>query len=474
MVNRYESPARGQATHRGSAGSELLQLGLQEVEMVLDRPATPLAYAIPFLRLVNGSDHRGVHLIRVAWNKTPLAVMEARISAEWASFGLDLSPWLGHEVSRWPTTLALQVTAEPAASNLRQTLRPGEPPPALVVNAQPEKPGSAWIALPTNESRYQSALGLLASEGGRDYLGWMLGCAALGLWDSWAGTGEPLARMGLEQLWRGPGEGFPLVERAGRLPHDTQNLESYLPLAPLALWQRIFPDPAIKELLWAQAQRMLHLLDQPRNQLTTEGAYTLAFPLAALARTLHQPEWSDLAVQEVLLRWRVLRLEEGIAQRRSLNSPQHWMVNWARGTAWLLLGTTRLLQELPSHHPALPDLISQLQQIWPTLHSWQLDNGLWSVFTDQPLSLGETSGSAGIATALALAARRGWLPEEAGQAAHRCYLALEDHLEADGTLNGVSQHNPAGEEALQLGYRIRAAWGSGLFLQLHAALHGRP
>lgn len=71
---------------------------------------------------------------------------------------------------------------------------------------------------------------------------------------------------------------------------------------------------------------------------------------------------------------------------------------------------------------------------------------------------------------ISLGAKAGWLGGEALQAAQRCAEELECFIEPDGCLGGVSQHNPAGEVALQEHYRIRAAWGAGLYAQLIAAL----
>jgi hypothetical protein len=474
LVVRHESRAQAEQTHRGSAGVVLVQLGPSPVQLRFARPDIQHERAIPFLRLVNGNDHRGAHQVLVHHNQQLIARFDLRISAEWASFGLDLSPWLGDTVAQWPIELVLEVSAYPQATHLVDSLRPHEPPPALVVDHRPDRPGSAWVALPPNQKPAERAIGLLASPGGRDHLGWMLGCTALGLWDAWATWRLEEARQGLELLLAGQGEGFPLLSLAGELPIDTQNLESYLPLAALALWQQNFPRTSTQQLLRTQASRILHLLGQPRSQLTTEGAFTLAYPLSTLATALNQPDWYDLAAQEVLLRWKNLRFADGIAQRTTFDRSRRWMLNWARGIAWLLLGTVRVCQELPTRHPARPRLIAHLQQVWPLLEAQQQATGLWSVFTHLPTSGAETSGSAGLATALALAAREGWLPDQAWQAAQRCHLALSGYLEADGSLHGVSQHNPAGEEVLQLGYRIRAAWGSGLFLQLHAALGNRP
>jgi rhamnogalacturonyl hydrolase YesR len=125
---------------------------------------------------------------------------------------------------------------------------------------------------------------------------------------------------------------------------------------------------------------------------------------------------------------------------------------------------------LPSDHPALPELAQRFRQVVPQVLEQQNRNGLWNVFTHQPSSGPETSGSAGIAAALARALQLDWLNPSVLSACRRCAQGLQAYIEMDGCLAGVSQHNPASEEALQLDYRIRAAWGTGLYGQLVAAL----
>jgi len=216
-------------------------------------------------------------------------------------------------------------------------------------------------------------------------------------------------------------------------------------------------------------KQMVEVAKTPQDYLTTEGCFTLAFPLAAVARTLNKPEWFDIAVQECLKRLDFLVRGDQIIQRAYLDGTLR-MAGWARGGAWLVLGTAQTLLELPENYSGRAELGRRLHQLAPLLLSSQRQDGLWNVFTDRPNSGLETSGSAGIAAGLALAVRTGWVDAEALEAVRRCAKRLEDSIEPDGCLSGVSQHNPASEEALQIGYRIRAAWGSGLYAQLMVGL----
>jgi unsaturated rhamnogalacturonyl hydrolase len=92
------------------------------------------------------------------------------------------------------------------------------------------------------------------------------------------------------------------------------------------------------------------------------------------------------------------------------------------------------------------------------------------VFLDRPEFTPDTSGSAGIAAALAIGAQQGWLDATAKSAAARTLTGLKPHLTADGMLGGVSQANKSNDD-LQRGIcRLVYQMGMGLMVQLIAAL----
>jgi rhamnogalacturonyl hydrolase YesR len=103
---------------------------------------------------------------------------------------------------------------------------------------------------------------------------------------------------------------------------------------------------------------------------------------------------------------------------------------------------------------------------------YQLPSGLWSVFVDEPDLLPDTSGSAGIGAALALAAKHGWLDASARTTAETCLTGLKQHLTPDGFLGGASQSNKGGPGLQRSDYRVIYPMGMGMTAQLIAALHG--
>ena len=77
------------------------------------------------------------------------------------------------------------------------------------------------------------------------------------------------------------------------------------------------------------------------------------------------------------------------------------------------------------------------------VRSLQRADGLWSCFLDVAATAPDTSGSAGIAAALARGARAGWLDEADHAVAARTWSALLGHLTPDGLLDNVLATVPA-------------------------------
>ena len=78
---------------------------------------------------------------------------------------------------------------------------------------------------------------------------------------------------------------------------------------------------------------------------------------------------------------------------------------------------------------AITDLIIYLQRFAQWAIALQRPDGLWSVFADEPALTPDTAGSAGIAAALALGAKHGWLDDQAKAAARKTLAGLQPHLD---------------------------------------------
>lgn len=309
-----------------------------------------------------------------------------------------------------------------------------------------------------------------ASLGSLQPFGWMGGCVLDGLLDL---GGRPdgavalaAARRQLALFVRGDQliyEGPTSDPCDGRI--DT--IEGTLPFAALArlhpghalldlpvAWWRREPDPEGAVIDWIST--------------TSEGSYTLAYPMALIALQRGDAALERMAATQVRLRQQRLVASDGF-WRLSRSNGTCANRDWARGIAWHLLGGVRTLAVLQGR-PSADGLAPGLAELAARMQSLQRADGLWSVFVDEPSLVQDTAGSAGIAAALAIGARLGLFPDTARESARRCLAGLVGHLTADGLLGGVSASNKGGEDLQRGSYRIIYPMGMGLMGQLIAAL----
>jgi len=82
----------------------------------------------------------------------------------------------------------------------------------------------------------------------------------------------------------------------------------------------------------------------------------------------------------------------------------------------------------------------------------------------------DTSGSVGIAAAIASGVNEGFLPSSKRDVPQKPWEGLVSYLTPDGYLSGVAQDNRGGIELQAGNYRVIAQMGMGLMAQLYAAL----
>ncbi len=202
---------------------------------------------------------------------------------------------------------------------------------------------------------------------------------------------------------------------------------------------------------------------------TAEGCYTLAYPLAALGAARDDRSLRALAVKQLEHRIERLAARDTLYLRAN-ERDERTFANWARGVAWFALGLVRTMNQLPAGE--IPPAVREAF-VWSAelAMKWQSRQGLWHCFIGQPETGVETSGSAGIAAALAAGARLLPNPSRAIRAARAAHRELmKRHLVAGGFLGGASQVNRDGERLQRGGYRVIAHCGAGLLAQLDAQL----
>ena len=353
----------------------------------------------------------------------------------------------------------------------------------------------AWFLLPEGLERLRSgAEGLmpqLLSGGGpaseeqfrqRLYsmnsfspFGWMGGCVQDALWELSLQQDPQAAQTLALHLghYLDDQQGIVFEDPRTRPLDGTFNsIEDFLPFAAIV---NLYPDhPSVQKAVdFCLARRNAQGLILSGRHVTTEGCYTLAYPLAAIAQIQQDPELARVALDQVRWRARLLVDRGAIYQRATLGGAQAYR-NWGRGVAWYLLGTVKTLAVLQQLHgadaPGAEEVRDAFVSAAARVSSWASDAALWSSYLHRPETGVDTSASAGIAAALAWGTHLSLLPARYRRLCQASYQALLAYLTPDGFLTDVSQINRGGEALQEGGYRVISQFGMGLLAQLKAAL----
>lgn len=303
--------------------------------------------------------------------------------------------------------------------------------------------------------------------------GWMEGCVLEGLQllQSIAGKArsEAAIRSHMELFFRPDGQ-F-VFENARSEPADGKipGIEYTLPFATLARFEPGHPvlDKVVD--FWLETRDSEGCV-QDGETTSAEGSYTVAYPMAVVGSSTGRKDLIQLALHQLRLRRERLWTGEGFYLRYYTSDRRRTYYNWARGLAWYMLGLMHSLITLKRSD--LPDdLLEECNRVSEWVITFQQSDGLWRCFLHEDGVLPDTSGSAGIAAALATGAEHGLLPSTMRTAAERTYVGLCDYLTPDGFLTGVAQSNRGGEELQRSNYRVISQMGMGLMAQLVGTLH---
>ena len=148
-------------------------------------------------------------------------------------------------------------------------------------------------------------------------------------------------------------------------------------------------------------------------------------------------------------------------QRREANGKH---VFWSRGNGWVMGGLVRMLQYLPSNHPARPRFEQQFREMAAAILACQQSDGLWRASLLDPASypLQETSGSGFYTYALAWGINQKLLDRAPCEpAVRRAWAALVACVQADGMLTHVQ---PIGADPKAFAGDSTEVYGTGAFL----------
>jgi unsaturated rhamnogalacturonyl hydrolase len=255
-----------------------------------------------------------------------------------------------------------------------------------------------------------------------------------------------------------------------RALNTINNVESLLPFAMLAKANPKHPaiDTAIAYCI-KNADEKGNITDEKNGKKVakTEECYTVSYPLAMLSRQFNRPDLMKLAIATLQYRYQFLESESQVFQRMVIPKDKFFS-NWGRGIVWLLLGSVKTIPLLPEGEEK-EELKNKLKRTVELVLSLQQENGLWFCFINDPKTGIETSGSAGIAAALAFGYKNGLLDKKSKQAAQKAREGLIPFLTADGLLTATSQVNKGGEVLQREGFRVISNYTLGFLGILEAA-----
>jgi len=139
-------------------------------------------------------------------------------------------------------------------------------------------------------------------------------------------------------------------------------------------------------------------------------------------------------------------------------------VFWGRGNGWVMGGLVRMLQYLPSNHPARPRFQQQFKQMAAKILTCQQPDGLWRASLLDPASypLRETSASGFFTYALAWGVNQGLLDRATfGPAVRKAWSPLVACIQADGKLTHVQ---PIGADPKRFDESTTEVYGVGALL----------
>jgi len=155
------------------------------------------------------------------------------------------------------------------------------------------------------------------------------------------------------------------------------------------------------------------------GDLTTEGCYTLAYPLAFLAVIRKDESLAQAALNQLTSRINYLTTESptapAIYQRSDLKGNPSYR-NWGRGVAWFLLGSVKAYRLLDKSNYGNPEDLAKVKDSLafhiPWIVKFQNKQGMWSAYLDRPETGVDTSTTGGIAAAIAWACEVGILDKK--------------------------------------------------------------
>jgi len=298
--------------------------------------------------------------------------------------------------------------------------------------------------------------------------GWMEGCVLDGLWQIYtrkkASTALETIQAHLKLFFGEITDSQEMSANAEEKNYKISSIESTLPFAVFA---NLYPEhPALKDVedFWnSKLKSHGGIVDY---SITAEGCYTVAYPMAVLSKVLKRPDLAAMALQQLRIRKKLV--ESGnVYLRYYPDKNNRAYKNWARGISWYMLGLIRTISILEESED-VNDLKEEFIRVSNFALKHQKSDGLWNCFIDDENTITDTSGSAGIAAAIASGISQGLLDQSLKDRILQTWNGLHSYLTEDGLLTGAAQSNSGGQALQRSDYRVISQMGMGLMGQLYA------
>ncbi|WP_227011730.1 glycoside hydrolase family 88/105 protein [Paenibacillus lutimineralis] len=181
------------------------------------------------------------------------------------------------------------------------------------------------------------------------------------------------------------------------------------------------------------------------DQAWADTLFMAVIFLARLARLTGDSKYAKEAEFQLLVHLRLLQDPETGVLFHGWNGAEgnHMSAaRWARANAWVILSAPWIAAEIKDLTPLSDEIIERYQQLAAGLRQYQRESGLWNTVLDQSKFAEETSGSAGIAAGWLAGMRIGWLDPTYKEAAEKALQGVEEFIDPDGTVQGVSGGTP--------------------------------
>ncbi len=461
-------PSTFPAEKRVPLGWKAFPVAVGGAESILHFPKTKTSGQKVWLRITAAIDFREHKLIKASLAKSGrvLGLFDIRYAHPFQPFQIEIK-----------TSLLKQVAAEGIALTLAEGTKTAWF--FMPDHSADDSQGLRPQLLVDGEYDAETSLGQnLCSMNSFSPFGWMGGCVQDALLEMSVHGNAEAENTLLKQLNHYLDEEKGIVfenPRTEPIDGHFNSIEDFLPFAAIV---RYFPNHqsvelAVDYIRSKEADNGL-IATGYTGHTTTEGCYTLAYPLACIAGVRSDRDLAEKALRQMILRTELLSDEQAIYQRTGNNGPKGF-ANWGRGTVWYLLGIVKTLHALRlGGFGQLADVAkveAEFVRAAAFVAPWQNADGLWYSFLNRPATEMDTTASAGLAAAFAWGHRLGYLNEGYKIKAEKAYQALLAYVTPDGFMTHVSQINRGGEDLQANGYRVISQFALGLMAQLKWALN---